>query len=115
LTRGAARPPARPCAGGGVGDEGHAFLSRFFAPWAGIDEDPVTGSAHSVLGPLWGERLGRRSMRARQCSARGGELLVEVKGGRVRVSGHAALVVAGRLLLPSSLLSRTPLPPPPPG
>lgn len=79
----------------------HHFLSRFFAPWAGIAEDPVTGSAHSVLGPYWAAQLGRQQLAARQCSARGGELKVEVRAGegRVVVSGSAVVVMQGRLLI----------------
>jgi PhzF family phenazine biosynthesis protein len=85
------------------GDVGgaHDFYSRFFGPWAGIDEDPVTGSAHSLLGPFWAARLGKARLAARQCSRRGGELAVEVRSeaGRVCVSGSAVIVLAGRLLL----------------
>lgn len=79
----------------------HHFYSRFFGPWAGIDEDPVTGSAHSVLGPYWADRLGRTELKARQCSKRGGELdvTVERKAGRVVVSGGAVVVIRGELLL----------------
>eukprot|EP00887_Chlorella_sp_A99_P000833 scaffold5.g833.t1 len=86
------------------GDEGGPdLLSRFFAPWAGIDEDPVTGSAHSVLGPYWAARLGRPRLAARQCSARCGELAlaVDAAAGRVEVAGRAALVLKGKLLLPA--------------
>ena len=86
-----------------AGGDGYDFLSRFFGPWAGIDEDPVTGSAHSVLGPLWARKLGRTDgkLAARQCSRRGGELGVEVAGGRVTVRGQAVMVVRGELLLPA--------------
>lgn len=81
----------------------HDLYSRFFAPWAGIAEDPVTGSAHSVLGAYWSARLGKERLRARQCSPRGGELLVEVKAaeGRVVVAGQAITVIQGSLLLPA--------------
>lgn len=87
----------------GDGSSPHDFLSRFFAPWAGIPEDPVTGSAHSVLGPYWARRLGRQRLAARQCSVRGGELRVTVdeSAARVEIAGHAVLVLRGRLLLPS--------------
>lgn len=87
-----------------AGDGVHDFLSRFFAPWAGIAEDPVTGSAHAVLGPYWAVRLGKPQLRARQCSWRGGELQVEVKAdaGRVVVAGHAVTVFEGHLLLPKA-------------
>jgi len=85
------------------GPEGgpHDFLSRFFAPWAGIEEDPVTGSAHSVLGPLWTKRLGKSELAARQCSKRGGELkvVVDFERHRVVVKGEAAMVVRGELLV----------------
>ena len=130
------RRGAAAVASAGDGRE-HDFLSRFFAPWAGIAEvralagaasvascrhrcrthaylptlptprlgcmqDPVTGSAHAVLGPYWAKRLGRSDgLRARQCSARGGELLVSVDEARqrVEVAGEAAIVVRGTLLL----------------
>jgi PhzF family phenazine biosynthesis protein len=68
-----------------------AFVSRFFAPKMGIDEDPVTGSAHCGLVPFWATRLGRNTLLARQLSARGGELQCELRGTRVLMSGHAVL------------------------
>lgn len=82
---------------------GYDFLSRFFGPWAGIEEDPVTGSAHSVLGPYWAARLGKKVLTARQCSRRGGDLSVTVneESGRVVVSGGAVVVIKGELLLDS--------------
>lgn len=87
----------------------HHILSRFFAPWVGITEDPVTGSAHAVLGPYWDEHLKDppTEMKARQCSPRGGELIVEVKKdtGKVLVSGQAIIVIQGHLSLPSSMLT----------
>jgi PhzF family phenazine biosynthesis protein len=73
------------------------FVSRFFAPKHGIPEDPVTGSAHCLLTPYWSERLGRKRMTARQVSARGGELEVELKGGRVLISGRAAPYMMGSI------------------
>ena len=76
------------------------FVSRMFAPRVGIDEDPVTGSAHCVLAPFWSERLSRNPLTARQLSKRGGELLCEVKGDRVRISGSAALYMHGTVVLP---------------
>lgn len=78
------------------------FLSRFFAPWAGIDEDPVTGSAHSVLGPYWASRLGTAELSARQCSPRGGDLYLTVKSddNKVVVRGDAVIVIAGELHMP---------------
>jgi PhzF family phenazine biosynthesis protein len=76
------------------------FVSRFFAPAKGVPEDPVTGSAHSTLAPYWAERLGRSLLRARQVSVRGGELLCEHRGDRVRLLGDAVLVKTGAFLLP---------------
>ncbi len=73
------------------------FVSRFFAPRAGIPEDPVTGSAHCILTPYWAERLGKTRMSARQISARGGELEVEARGERVRISGRVAPYMEGRI------------------
>ena len=74
------------------------FVSRLFAPGSGIDEDPVTGSSHCYLGPFWGERLGLSVLRARQLSARGGELGVELSGERVGLVGQAVTVLRGELL-----------------
>ena len=74
------------------------FVSRFFAPSQRIDEDPVTGSAHCVLGPYWGARLARTTMTAYQASARGGIVRVEVAGARVRLGGKAVTVMRGELL-----------------
>ncbi len=65
------------------------FVSRYFAPAQGIDEDPVTGSAHCMLGPFWGDRLGKSSLRAWQASARGGEVRVRLAGRRVLLRGRA--------------------------
>jgi len=67
------------------------FVSRFFAPGAGIPEDPVTGSAHCTLIPYWSARLGKKTLHARQLSARGGELFCEDRGDRVGIGGHCAL------------------------
>jgi len=74
------------------------IVSRFFAPAVGIDEDPVTGSAHCALGPYWEQRLHKSELRAHQASARGGTLRVKPQGGRVLVSGQAVTVWEGRLL-----------------
>ncbi|HJZ75030.1 MAG TPA: PhzF family phenazine biosynthesis protein [Vicinamibacterales bacterium] len=74
------------------------FVSRYFAPAFGIDEDPVTGSTHCCLGPFWRVRTGRREFVARQLSSRGGELQVAVDGDRVRLSGRAVTVLRGELL-----------------
>jgi len=73
------------------------FVSRFFAPDAGIPEDPVTGSAHCTLTPYWAERLQRNSLHARQISPRGGELWCELAGERVRIAGQAALYLRGEI------------------
>lgn len=74
---------------------GYDFVSRFFAPGAGIHEDPVTGSAHCALAPYWGVRLGRTEMRGWQASARGGEVRVRWKGDRVELLGQAVMVWRG--------------------
>jgi predicted PhzF superfamily epimerase YddE/YHI9 len=73
------------------------FVSRFFAPAVGVDEDPVTGSSHTTLIPYWSQRLGRTSMRARQISARGGELWCEDRGERVTISGNVAPYLEGTI------------------
>ena len=71
------------------------FVSRFFAPKEGINEDPVTGSAHCTLTPYWAARLGKTNLFARQISARGGELWCEDRGDRVRIGGYGALYLTG--------------------
>ncbi len=73
------------------------FVSRYFAPHAGIPEDPVTGSTHTALAPFWAARLGKQRLSARQISARGGDLTVEDCGARVRITGRAALYMEGRI------------------
>jgi predicted PhzF superfamily epimerase YddE/YHI9 len=73
------------------------FVSRFFAPGSGIDEDPVTGSAHCALTPYWSKKLGRTSFTARQMSPRGGTLQVELKGDRVLLRGQAVTVFRGEI------------------
>ncbi len=75
------------------------FVSRFFAPKAGINEDPVTGSAHTTLTPFWSERLGKNKLSARQVSRRGGELTCELKGDRVLISGNAVMYMQGTIHL----------------
>lgn len=72
------------------------FISRFFAPGAGISEDPVTGSAHCCLGPFWAQRLQKKEMRAYQASQRGGVVRVRVEGERVMISGQAVTVLEGK-------------------
>lgn len=74
------------------------FVSRFFAPGAGVDEDPVTGSAHTALGPYWAAKLGKTEFTAYQASARGGVIKVRVEGDRVKLSGQAVTVMTGELL-----------------
>lgn len=75
------------------------FVSRYFAPGVGIDEDPVTGSIHSVLVPWWAGKLGGTRFLARQLSARGGELRCELKGDRVEIAGQAAFYMEGQVHL----------------
>lgn len=105
----AALVAATPAGGGPRGiiltaaDQGehYDFVSRFFSPWMGIDEDPVTGSAHCVLAPYWGERLGKTQMWARQCSKRGGDLRIELRAESnvVQLQGQAVVVMEGQLYL----------------
>jgi predicted PhzF superfamily epimerase YddE/YHI9 len=78
---------------------GFDFVSRFFAPAVGVDEDAVTGSAHCALGPYWGERLEKTGMTAFQASARGGIVPVRLEGGRVILGGQAVTVMAGDLVV----------------
>jgi PhzF family phenazine biosynthesis protein len=75
------------------------FISRFFAPGSGIDEDPVTGSAHCALAPFWSRELGTTTFRAYQASPRGGTLEVELRGERVKLRGRAITVLRGELLV----------------
>ncbi|MFN7918292.1 MAG: PhzF family phenazine biosynthesis protein [Vicinamibacterales bacterium] len=74
------------------------FVSRFFAPRVGLDEDAVTGSAHAALGPYWGRRLGRSTLHAYQASARGGAIGIRLSEDRVELSGRAVTVMTGGLL-----------------
>lgn len=77
------------------------FVSRFFAPGAGINEDPVTGSAHSQLIPFWNEKTGKKKMKAKQLSSRGGELIVEqVNADRVIIGGQCVFYMKGNIYLP---------------
>lgn len=78
--------------------QGWDFVSRFFAPAAGVDEDPVTGSAHCCLAPFWSRRLHKQEMVGRQLSARGGTVKVRLDGDRVRLGGQAVTVLRGELL-----------------
>ena len=81
------------------------FVSRFFGPQVGIDEDPVTGSAHCALVPYWSNRLQQHTLQARQISARGGELACELRAGRVFMSGTAVTFMRGVVL--ADLQART--------
>jgi len=80
------------------GRERFDFISRFFAPAAGVPEDPVTGSAHCTLAPYWAARLGRNRLRGWQASERGGEVTVEMAGERVWLGGTAVTVWRGELV-----------------
>src|SRR5215510_3160167 len=82
-----------PCARGNAID----FVSRFFAPTFGVDEDSVTGSAHSQLIPFWSEKLGKKKMQARQLSSRGGHLIVEQLGDRVMMGGKCVFYMKGEV------------------
>jgi PhzF family phenazine biosynthesis protein len=73
------------------------FVSRFFAPSVGIDEDPVTGSAHSQLIPFWSEKLGKKNMQAKQLSSRGGDIYCVQEGNRVIMGGKCVFYMAGEI------------------
>ena len=90
-----------PASGGGWTDRVH-FVSRYFTPANGMDEDPVTGSTHCLLVPYWAERLGLSRLEARQVSARGGALSCVLAGERVRIGGRAALYLEGTIHVPSA-------------
>ena len=79
------------------GDPAFDFVSRFFAPAVGVDEDPVCGSAHCCSGPFWAERLGKTSLLARQVSPRGGVIRVRVEGPRIALAGQAVTTFRGKL------------------
>jgi PhzF family phenazine biosynthesis protein len=81
------------------GTDGVDFVSRFFAPARGVDEDPVTGSAHCTLIPYWAERLGKTRLEARQLSRRGGALSCALRGDRVTIAGRAALYLTGTVCI----------------
>ncbi len=74
------------------------FISRFFAPGSGVDEDPATGSAHTALGPYWGAKLGKTEMTGFQASARGGVLRVRLNGDRIMIGGQAVTIMQATLL-----------------
>ena len=75
------------------------FVSRFFGPWVGVNEDPVTGMAHTLLTPYWVKETGTAGLKAEQLSARGGKLRVRMVGDRVHVFGQAVTVFKGELRL----------------
>jgi len=79
-------------------DSRYDFISRYFAPGAGIDEDPVTGSAHCCLAPYWAERLGKRELTGFQASSRGGVVRVRLSGDRVLLGGKAVTVTKGEIV-----------------
>ncbi|MFW6196679.1 MAG: PhzF family phenazine biosynthesis protein [Thermoplasmatota archaeon] len=81
------------------GEDEYDFISRYFAPWVGIDEDPVTGSAHTVLAPYWSTLFDKKEMKAYQASDRGGKLTVRVKGNRTELEGKAITVLEGNLYI----------------
>jgi predicted PhzF superfamily epimerase YddE/YHI9 len=76
------------------------FVSRLFAPFYGIPEDPVTGSAHTLLVPYWSQRLGKPSLFARQVSKRGGEVWCADRGDRVHIGGYVAPYLVGTITIP---------------
>lgn len=79
------------------GDNGYDFISRYFAPHHGVPEDPVTGSAHCALAPFWAKRLGRKTLRARQASPRGGDILCTDAGERTILAGTCSLYLRGEI------------------
>ena len=79
------------------GSEPYDFISRYFAPWMGVNEDPVTGSAHTVLAPYWSKLLKKQEMLAYQASKRGGELLLWLTEKRVHITGEAVTVIEGSM------------------
>jgi predicted PhzF superfamily epimerase YddE/YHI9 len=79
------------------GDGGYDFVSRYFAPHHGVPEDPVTGSAHCALTPFWSRRLGKTTLRARQVSPRGGDLVCTDAGARTLLSGGCVLYLRGTI------------------
>ncbi|MBM3311323.1 MAG: PhzF family phenazine biosynthesis protein, partial [Candidatus Aminicenantes bacterium] len=93
------RIPARGVIATAQGDDVD-FVSRFFAPRVGINEDPVTGSAHTTLTPYWAGRLGKKELEAVQLSKRRGRLRVKAAGERVEISGQARLYLRGEIFLP---------------
>ncbi len=81
------------------GDDGYDFHSRYFWPWSGTDEDPVTGGTHTFLAGYWAERLGKTTMQSFQSSARSGSMEVELRDGHLLIRGRAVIVLEGRIPL----------------
>ncbi|MBD3172363.1 hypothetical protein GF326_07820, partial [Candidatus Bathyarchaeota archaeon] len=81
------------------GFDEYDFVSRHFAPLVGVDEDPVTGSNHTILTPYWSKILGKKSMKAYQASKRGGILYVELEDNRVMISGQSITIIKGTIRL----------------
>jgi predicted PhzF superfamily epimerase YddE/YHI9 len=79
------------------GGNPYDMVSRFFAPYYGVPEDPVTGSAHCALTPFWARRLNKKTLRARQASARGGDLICTDDGDRTLIQGECALYLTGEI------------------
>jgi PhzF family phenazine biosynthesis protein len=82
-----------------AGSGSYDFVSRYFAPWVGIDEDPVTGATHCALTPYWASLTGKSEMKAYQASRRGGEMTVRFKGERVELVGDAVIIAAATMRL----------------
>ena len=80
-----------------IGFDDYDFVSRYFAPLMGVNEDPVTGSNHTVLTPYWSRILGKKRLRAYQASRRGGSMIVEDKGDRVHLIGKSVLIIKGKI------------------
>lgn len=79
------------------GNEPFDFISRFFAPVKGVNEDPVTGTSHCILAPIWSDKLNKKQLHARQVSKRGGNIDCELKNGRILLTGDATLFLAGEI------------------
>ena len=82
------------------GNKPNDFISRYFNPWAGVNEDPVTGSVHTVLAPYWGKLLDKKQLLAYQASARAGEIRLDIQGNRVELIGEAIIVLKGEIYTP---------------
>jgi predicted PhzF superfamily epimerase YddE/YHI9 len=83
----------------GEDNKPYDMVSRFFAPYYGVPEDPVTGSAHCALTPFWAKRVGRKTLLARQASARGGDLVCTDDGARTIIEGRCALYLTGEIAI----------------